>query len=98
MAELVLEYLASKGFASAEAALREQLESEPMPLPSDQYFSTLEAMILCGAQEPRPKGSITTEMTVPAASDAGATAANSLRPAATVSSKAELPLFDLPLP
>ena len=29
VAELVLEYLASKGFASAEAALREQLESEP---------------------------------------------------------------------
>ena len=40
--ELVLEYLASKGFTSAESALRQQLDTEPAPLPpGEASFSAL---------------------------------------------------------
>ena len=46
--DLVLEYLASKGFAEAASALRDQLESSQPPTPSDTNFSTLESMLIRG--------------------------------------------------
>jgi serine/threonine protein kinase len=66
--ELVLEFLAAKGFVNAEAALREQLELERTPLPvTEQGFSQLEAMLIRGATAGPAKstGSILQEMRPP---------------------------------
>ena len=66
--ELVLEFLAAKGFVNAEAALREQLELERTPLPvTEQGFSQLEAMLIRSATAGPAKstGSILQEMRPP---------------------------------
>ena len=69
-AELVLEYLAAKGFTNAEMALREQLDSEPAPLPAtEQCFSQLESLLIRGANAgpARPSGGILEDMRAPVA-------------------------------
>ena len=49
VAQLVLDYLASKGFSSAETALREQLKAQPDPPPAtESNFSELESMLIRG--------------------------------------------------
>ena len=45
---LVLDYLASKGFANAESALREQLEKSQTPAATEVSFSLLESMLIRG--------------------------------------------------
>ena len=46
--DLVLDFLASKGFADAEAALREQLDAAEAPPVASEGISPLEMMLIRG--------------------------------------------------